>query len=116
MTQDDISAGPPGAVLLMILVVGSALAYTGSMAAMKAWAVEPGLRAGLFILICLAVAIPLEILLLRTQRLGMIYVSILAVEVVLIALVSVLIFREGYSVREVCGCGLVIAGTALAWS
>jgi small multidrug resistance pump len=98
------------------LIFGSALAYTGSMVAMKLWsrAQEPWI--GVVILLCLGVAVTLEIAILRTERLGIVYVSILATEVVLIALVTTVFLGERFSPREVLGCCLVVAGTALAWT
>lgn len=106
----------PGTAQFWALVVGSAVFYTVAMAAMKSWgAGSPAILlptiAGTIIL-----AASLEILALRGERLGMVYVSILAVEVVMIGGVSWLLFGESFSPREIAGCGLVIAGTAVAWS
>ena len=116
MTQDGIAAAEPGSIRFLLIVAGSALAYTAAMIAMKSWAKLPELWVGAAIVLFMVLAVAMEIVILRTQRLGMIYVSILAVEVVLIALVTTLVFKESYSMREVAGCGLVILGAGLAWS
>ncbi|MEL6266356.1 MAG: hypothetical protein AAFR52_12035 [Pseudomonadota bacterium] len=116
MAQETLPATAPAAWLIASLVVGSALAYTGSMVAMKLWTKSPEPWMALIIVLTLALAVTLEVAILRTERLGMIYVSILAVEVVLIALATTLFLGESFSMREMLGCCLVVAGTALAWS
>jgi multidrug transporter EmrE-like cation transporter len=106
----------PTPVTILLLSLGAAVFYTGSMIAMKMWAHGPTVLIGAVMLITIAVAVVFEIYALKSERLGMIYVSILAVEVVLIAGVSVFLFGESFSVREGAGCLLVICGTALAWA
>ncbi|MEL6234138.1 MAG: hypothetical protein AAFR46_06995 [Pseudomonadota bacterium] len=107
---------PQTPVWLGIAVVGSALFYTASMVGMKMWTSTPHLWLVIAIPLAIALAVLLEVVALRSERLGMIYVSILGAEVVMIALVTTLWFGEGFSTREVAGCCLVVAGTALAWS
>ena len=58
----------------------------------------------------------LEVAALRNERLGLIYVSILAAEVVIIGVASHVLFKETYSAREIVGVTLVLLGTALAWA
>jgi small multidrug resistance pump len=106
--------------VLAVLILGSAFFYTASMVAMKLLSSSPAsmlipVIAGMLVL-ALVLATGLEVLALRTERLGMVYVAILGAEVVMIALVTTLGFGEAFSQRELAGCALVIAGTALAWS
>lgn len=104
------------ALQIGLLSLGSAVLYTGAMAAMKIWTQSQSI----LLLICIAAAIALgtwfEILALKAERLGMIYVTILACEVGLIALISCFYFGETFSTREIAGCLLIVIGTALAWA
>ncbi len=101
---------------IFALSLGSAVFYTGSMAAMKLWTQT---HSGLLLLVIALTIICgtcLEIMALRVERLGMIYVTILACEVGLIALLSAFLFGESFSTREMVGCLLIVVGTALAWA
>ncbi|WP_232830435.1 hypothetical protein [Oceanicella sp. SM1341] len=109
-------AAPPSSLLLLAIACGSAVAYTVSMVAMKFWSSGPPALLAPVIALALLVAVALEIVALRHERLGLIYIAILGIEVVLIAAVTSLVFGEQVSGRELAGCLLVIAGTALAWS
>jgi len=64
----------------------------------------------------LQIALLSEIMALKAERLGMIYVTILACEVGLIALLSCLFFGESFSGKELAGCLLIVIGTGLAWA
>ncbi|MCU4654802.1 hypothetical protein N8I71_18340 [Roseibacterium sp. SDUM158016] len=57
-----------------------------------------------------------EVFALRQERLGLIYVGILGAEVVFLGALSLLHFDETYSRRELVGIGLVVIGTAIAWT
>ncbi|MHA6326766.1 hypothetical protein [Roseivivax sp. CAU 1753] len=57
-----------------------------------------------------------EVLALRQERLGIVYVGILGAEVIIIGTVSILLFGESFTSREIAGIGLVVLGTALAWA
>lgn len=46
----------------------------------------------------------------------MIYIGILGAEVIFIGAMTQLHFGESYSVRELTGMGLVLIGTAIAWT
>ena len=107
---------PEAATLTIILSLGSAVAYTGSMAAMKVWTASPSLTLALIIAMAIAIGVVFEVQALRAERLGVIYVTILGIEVVLISFVSTVLFGETFSMREIVGCALVIGGTALAWA
>lgn len=103
------------AVLAPLVILASAAFYCLSMIAMKAWWTVPGPWTLILIAMALVTAAIFEIVALRQERLGIVYVSILGAEVIIIALASLLWFGESFSAREVAGIGLVLVGTALAW-
>lgn len=100
----------------IVQTAAAALFYVGAMVAMKLWTEAPSALILVAIVGAMAVGAGFEISALRGERLGMIYVTILGVEVIMIALVAVLVMGEGFSPRECVGCVLVVLGTALAWS
>ena len=103
-------------VQIAIYSLGSAAFYCGSMAVMKIWTQAPSILLLALIALLIAVGTVFELLALNQERLGMVYVSILACEVGLIALISLLMFGEHFSVKEALGCAFVVCGVALAWS
>lgn len=90
--------------------------YVIAMIAMKYWTTSPTLLTMVVVICALLIGTMFEIAALSGERLGMIYVTILATEVILIAAAAVLIFGESFTTRELAGCCLVLLGTALAWS
>ena len=104
------------AVSMTLFILGSAVFYAGAMIAMKLWGqISPALL--LAVIIAFAGAgIWMEIGALQVERLGMVYVLILGVECVLIAIASALWFGESFSPREIIGGGLIVLGTAIAWT
>jgi len=86
------------------------------MAAMKQWTLSQSPALLLVIATTILIGTGLEIMALKVERLGMIYVTILACEVGLIALISCLFFGESFSQKEIIGCLLIATGTALAWA
>ncbi len=102
--------------LVPFLALASAGLYCIAMIAMKTWWTVPGLWTAGIIVVTLLAAGVIEILALRHERLGLIYVSILAAEVVIIGVASLVVFNETYSPREIAGITLVLAGTMLAWT
>ena len=102
--------------LIPLLALASAGFYCLSMIAMKSWWTVPGFWTGAVIVVALLVAGAIELVALRNERLGLIYVTILAVEVVIIGAASMYVFGEYYSPREMAGVALVLVGTMLAWS
>lgn len=99
-----------------VFVLASAAFYTVSMVAMKLWGSGPTALLALVIAIALFAAVGAEIAALRHERLGLVYVSILGVEAVMIAVVSWALFGESFSPRELAGGLMIVAGTALAWA
>ena len=99
-----------------ILALISAVFYCVAMIAMKSWVELPSITLALIIGVALLAAGAFEVFALRHERLGLIYIGILGAEVVIIGVVSLLHFNESFSIREVAGMGLVLIGTAIAWS
>ncbi|MCO6383769.1 hypothetical protein [Oceanicola sp. 502str15] len=99
-----------------LLALVSAVFYCIAMFAMKSWASVPSLWVALGIGAALLVAGMFEAFALQRERLGLIYVGILGAEVVLLGVASLLHFEERYTLREGVGIGLVLLGTAIAWT
>lgn len=94
----------------------SALFYCVSMIAMKSFASAPNTLLIIVIALALVGASAFEIFALKQERLGLIYVSILAAEVAILGAVSLFQFDETYTRKEVFGMAIVLVGTAVAWS
>lgn len=99
-----------------ILALISAFFYCLAMVAMKSWAELPSVGLALVIGAALLTAGAFEVFALRQERLGLIYVGILGAEVVFLGALSLFHFDETYSSRELVGIGLVLIGTAIAWT
>lgn len=97
-----------------ILVTGSAAFYAATMILMKSWGALPPVAMGLLIAAAFALAAWCEVEALRIERLSTVYVAILAVECVMVALVSFAILGETVTLREAAGGVLVLAGVMLA--
>lgn len=116
MSAISSESGPVvSATLLWLLITASAAFYVGALLAMKHWGALPAPMT-LTIVLCMVLAAGFETLALRGERLGMVYAAILAVEVILLAAITTLVLGESFSIREVAGVGLIVAGTALAWT
>lgn len=101
---------------IALLSLGSAVFYTGSMAAMKLWTQTHSTVLLILIATLILLGTGLEMMALKAERLGMIYVTILACEVGLIALISCVVFGESFTTKEMLGCILIVVGTGLAWA
>ena len=99
-----------------LLALISAFFYCVAMVAMKSLAELPSIGLVLIIGAALLTAATFEVFALRHERLGLIYVGILGAEVVILGTISLFHFDETYTVRELAGMGLVLVGTALAWT
>ncbi|MBT8458630.1 MAG: hypothetical protein KJN60_03055 [Boseongicola sp.] len=99
-----------------ILALISAFFYCVAMVAMKSLAALPSIGLALIIGAALLTAATFEVFALRHERLGLIYVGILGAEVIILGTISLLHFDETYTVRELAGMGLVLVGTAIAWT
>ena len=105
------AAKPAG---IALLVLGSAALYAAGMVAMKLWGQFPPATMAAAIGVCIAGAVWLEVLALRETRMGVVYVAILAAEAIMVAAIAHLGFEEEYSVRELAGGALIVAGVAVA--
>ena len=101
---------------IAILALISAFFYCVAMVAMKSWAELPSVGLALIIGAALLTAGAFEAFALRQERLGLIYVSILAAEVVFLGTLSFFHFDETYTARELVGMGIVLVGIAIAWT
>ena len=99
-----------------ILALISAVFYCVAMVAMKSLAELPSIGLALIIAAALLTAGAFEVFALRQERLGLIYIGILGAEVLILGAISFLHFDETYTVRELAGMGLVLIGTAIAWT
>lgn len=99
-----------------ILALISAFFYSVAMVAMKSLAEFPSIGLAMIIGAALLTAGAFEVFALRQERLGLIYVGILGAEVIFIGAMTQLHFGESYSFRELTGMGLVLIGTAIAWT
>ena len=97
-------------------ILGAAACYTATMVLMKMWGAWSWPLMAAALIAASVGAVWFDILALREERLGFIYVSVLAVESLMIAAVSVGLFGESFSNREAAGMALIVAGTAVAWS
>lgn len=94
--------------------LGAAALYTAGMVAMKLWGATPTLVAAMVIAVTLVGAVGLEIMALRIDRLGMVYVAILAAETLMIMGVAHFGFGERLTSREALGAAFIVAGAAIA--
>lgn len=99
-----------------ILALVSAFFYCVAMVAMKTWAELPSVGLALIIAAALLTAGAFEVFALKQERLGLIYVGILGAEVIFLGVLSLFHFDESYSKRELVGMGIVLIGTAIAWT
>jgi multidrug transporter EmrE-like cation transporter len=99
-----------------ILALFSAFFYCVAMVAMKSWAELPSIGLAVIIAAALLTAGTFEVFALRQEKLGLIYVGILGAEVIILGTISWLHFEETYTNRELAGMGLVLIGTAIAWT
>ncbi|SLN39520.1 hypothetical protein ROA7450_01879 [Roseovarius albus] len=99
-----------------ILALISAFFYCIAMFAMKSWTETSSVVLVLAIGAALLTGGAFEMMALKQERLGLIYVGILGAEVVFIGSASLVHFEETYSTREVAGMGIVLIGTAIAWT
>jgi multidrug transporter EmrE-like cation transporter len=101
---------------VLALIIGSAVLYGAAMILMKYWGQIPPVLILTGIAALMAGGVYFEIGALQTERLGMVYVLILGLEVIVIALASIFLFGETFSWKEITGGALILAGTAVAWS
>ena len=98
---------------LALLILVTALGYLLATAGMKQAATTPGAMALGLILTGLALAAVAEIVLLRSNALPAVYITILALETLLVLGYAVFV-GDGFGLRHAVGGALVVAGIALA--
>ena len=101
---------------LWIFIIGSALVYAAAMILMKYWGQLPPVLLITLVGVLMAAGVAFEINALQIERIGMVYVLILGIEVVVVALASAYLFHETFTWKEIVGGAFIVAGTALAWS
>lgn len=94
------------------LVVMCAGAYAGATIAMKAASDVPNMTSFVFIVICLAIAVFAEILLMQRFDIGVTYIAILAAETMLV-LIAAYVIGEGLNPTQILGAVMVLSGAAL---
>lgn len=112
----DSTAASSGQISLWVFILGSALLYAGSMVLMKMWGQIPPVFLLTVIALLIGGGVYFEIGALQAERLGIVYVLILGIEVVLIAVASAFWFGETFTWKEITGGLLIVVGTAIAWS
>lgn len=98
------------------LVIGSAGLYTLTMVVMKVWGQHHPTILAAILGVALVGAVWLEILALRQERLGMVYVAILGAECLMVVAASHFLFGEQFTLREAVGGGIIALGVAVAWA
>jgi multidrug transporter EmrE-like cation transporter len=99
--------------MTLFLAFSSALFYIVATYVMKQWSSLGSLTAVTLIIVTLGAAAICEILALRQERLGHIYVLILGIECVLVMVCTWYLLRESYAAHELLGLILIVAGIAL---
>ncbi|PIB26744.1 hypothetical protein BFP76_10835 [Amylibacter kogurei] len=98
----------------VFLIALSALGYALATLAMKHMADTPSIWPLIFIIGFFALAILFEVIVLRQENLAFTYVAILALEAMLVVVISVFI-GETLSMREITGGVIVLIGAAILW-
>ena len=99
--------------LALTLALGSAVCYVLATYGMKLFSTDATATALLIILFTLAGAATFEIIALKFERVGFLYIAILGFECILIALVSFFVLGESFSAKELAGLGGIVIGVTL---
>lgn len=106
MQNIDLSA------LLLLLI--SAGAYVAATYFMKLWvSSHHTLLLSALIVLTLLVGVVSEITVLRTENMGQVYLIVVGLECVLLAAFAKLALNESYSMTELAGLCLIVAGVAI---
>ncbi|MCW5710715.1 hypothetical protein [Shinella sp.] len=100
-------------LVFLTLCFASASFYVLASVVMKAFGHIPFLVLLAPVAAALAAAAWFEVSLLRTGRLGHVFLFILAFEVLITAAVALVVLRESYDVRELAGLAAICIGVAL---
>ena len=114
--QDQLQPTNQPAIGFWVFIIGSAVVYAAAMILMKYWGqLSPVLIISLVALL-MGAGVAFEINALQIERIGMVYVLILGIEVVVVAIASAWLFNETFTWKEIVGGALIVIGTAVAWS
>lgn len=103
--------------LIVALTFAAAFFYVAAAFLMKQWALMPLFVGVPSVLLMLSAAAFFEIEALRSSRLGVTFLVILAFEVMLTALAALLILGERYTHGEIAGIAIIVVGIGvLGWS
>jgi len=96
---------------VMFLQLGAALCYATGGAFMKVSAGLTHLRPTLLMFLLFGVAVCFQTLSMKLTTMGTGYVLVLGLEAFVALLVSLVYFREPYTVRDIIGVLLILIGT-----
>lgn len=96
-------------IILILLAAGG---YSLATIGMKLGSVSLGVAAVTLMALGLVLAAAAEVVILRTADLGIVYISILAIET-LIVLSFAAFIGEGLNLRQISGAAVVVAGLAI---
>ncbi len=88
----------------------SAAFYVTATFAMKSFSLQSSVLTAGLIIALLGAGVTLEIIALRREQLGILYLLILGLEISLAVVVSMLFLGETYSAREILGLVLIASG------
>ena len=114
--QDQVPPADEPAISLWVFIIGSALVYAAAMILMKYWGQFSPILVLSLIALLMGAGVAFEINALQIERIGMVYVLILGIEVIIVAVASAFLFNETFTWKEIVGGALIVAGTAIAWS
>ncbi|MEM7056898.1 MAG: EamA family transporter [Pseudomonadota bacterium] len=114
--QDQLPPTDEPAIGLWVFIVGSAVVYAAAMIVMKYWGQLPPMLILSLVALLMGIGVAFEINALQVERIGMVYVLILGIEVIVVATASAVLFNETFTWREIVGGAMIVVGTAVAWS
>lgn len=114
--SNQVATADGEGVGLWVFIVGSAVVYAFAMIVMKYWGQLPPVLIVTAVALLMGAGVAFEISALQFERIGMVYVLILGIEVIIIALASAFMFGETFTWKEIVGGGMIVVGTAIAWS
>jgi len=99
-----------GTLLLMLI---SASAYVAATYFMKLWGTHHVIWISALIAVTLLVGVICELIVLKDEKMGQVYFIIIGLECILVAAFAKLALNETYSVPEIAGLVLIVAGVAV---
>ncbi len=99
-----------GTLFLMLISAG---AYVAATYFMKLWVSHHALWISALIVAALLVGVVCELIVLKDEKMGQVYLVIIGLECVLVAAFAKLALNESYSGTELIGLFLIVAGVAV---